>query len=238
MEDRLFREPVEKKFEFDERVAAVFDDMIERSVPFYRQNLELITEIVCRKLPRGGRLLDLGCSTGGLLIEIANRCGVSARLVGIDSASAMVARARKKAQAYGAGVDFVCADLMEHDLGQADIVVANYTLQFIRPVRRPKAVRRIYEALKEGGLFIFSEKILMHDKWLDKQMIDIYYDYKKRRGYSETEIARKREALENVLVPYTVSENISMVKEAGFSTVDTVFQWGNFATFAAHKKGE
>jgi len=235
VEDRLFETPIEKKFEFDDKVAAVFDDMIERSVPFYRHNQALIAEIVCCRLHPGSRLVDLGCSTGGLLLEVARRCDDGVVLAGVDNAAAMIERARKKAEAYGVSILFHCDDLTTWPIGEADIVIANYTLQFIRPLQRTKVVRRIYEALKPDGLFIFSEKVLMRNKWLDKAIIDIYHDFKKRQGYSETEIAQKRAALENVLVPYTIAENIAMLQEAGFSTIDTVFQWGNFATFVASK---
>ncbi len=100
---------------------------------------------------------------------------------------------------------------------------------------RTKAVQKIYDALQAGGLFICSEKILMQDSWLNKQIIDIYYDYKQRQGYSKSEIMRKREALENVLIPYTIEENRVMLETCGFKTIDTLFQWGNFATMAAFK---
>ncbi|WP_201353543.1 carboxy-S-adenosyl-L-methionine synthase CmoA [Hydrogenimonas urashimensis] len=238
MKDRLFEKPLEKQFEFDEEVAAVFDDMIERSVPFYRQNLDLIVTLLLRFLKPGMRVVDLGSSTGLLLIELARRCGVEVEFIGIDNAPAMVELARKKSRALEADVTFLCEDLMRYDFGGADVVVANYTLQFIRPAVRGKTVQKIYDALKEGGLFVCSEKVLMEDKWLNKQIIDIYYDYKKGQGYSETEIMRKREALENVLIPYTIEENRSMMKEAGFSAVDTLFQWGNFATMVARKRGK
>ncbi|WP_300366850.1 carboxy-S-adenosyl-L-methionine synthase CmoA [Hydrogenimonas sp.] len=237
MKDRLFEQPIEKQFEFDEQVAAVFDDMIERSVPFYRENLDLIVQLLLRRIKPGMRIVDLGSSTGLLMIELARRCRVDAEFIGIDNAPAMIELARKKAQALDAAVAFVCEDLMAYDFSGSDIVIANYTLQFIRPVVRNNVVKKIHDSLKPGGMFVCSEKVLMEDKWLNKQIIDIYYDYKKVQGYSETEIMRKREALENVLIPYTIAENRSMLKEAGFETVDTVFQWGNFVTMIAAKRG-
>ena len=91
------------------------------------------------------------------------------------------------------------------------------------------------KVLNEDGIFIFSEKVVFKDKKLDKDLIDIYYDYKKEQGYSEYEIAQKREALENVLIPFTIEENIQMCKEAGFRSVDTIFQWSNFVTFVSKK---
>jgi tRNA (cmo5U34)-methyltransferase len=65
--------------------------------------------------------------------------------------------------------------------------------------------------------------------------IDTYYSFKRRNGYSDNEIARKREALENVLVPYTISENLEMIRRNGFKIVDTFFQWYNFAGFLCLK---
>ena len=234
--DRLFAKPVEKKFEFDESVAAVFDDMIDRSVPFYRENLELIVRLLQMRLKPGMRVVDLGCSTGALLIETARRIGKEVTLTGIDNAPAMIEMARKKAAALECDVTFLCADLMEADFGPCDVVVANYTLQFIRPLVRQQAVKKIYDALEPGGIFICSEKVLMQNRWLDKAIIEIYHDYKKHKGYSETEIMRKREALENVLIPYTIEENRKMFLNAGFDRVDTVFQWANFVTFVVTKR--
>jgi len=233
MKDNIFEKPIEKQFEFDEQVAAVFDDMIERSVPFYRQNIELIIDLLLRRIRKGMRIVDL--ATGSMLIELARRCNKEVTFTGIDNAPAMVELARKKAQAFDVKVDFICEDIMKYDFSGADIILANYILQFIRPIIRTDAVQKIYDSLKPGGLFICSEKILMQNSWLNKQIIDIYYDYKQQQGYSKSEIMQKREALENVLIPYTIEENRLMFKSCGFKSIDTFFQWGNFVTIAAFK---
>jgi len=235
MKDNIFEKPIEKQFEFDEQVAAVFDDMIERSVPNYRQNIELIVDLLLRRIKRGMHVVDLGSSTGSMLIELARRCKEEVKFTGIDEALAMVELAQKKARAYEVEVDFVCEDIMKYDFSGADIILANYTLQFIRPIIRTDAVQKIYDSLKPCGLFICSEKVLMQNSWLNKQIIDIYYDYKQQQGYSKSEIMQKREALENVLIPYTIEENRLMLESCGFESVDTFFQWGNFVTMVAFK---
>jgi tRNA (cmo5U34)-methyltransferase len=127
------------------------------------------------------------------------------------------------------------ADMLEYCYQNEDVIVANYTLQFIRPMQRLELMKKLFSGLKDEGTFIFSEKVIFEDKVLDKQMIDIYYDYKKEQGYSEYEIAQKREALENVLIPFTIKENIQMCKDAGFTKIETVFQWANFVTFVVKK---
>ena len=233
--DRVFASPPQKKFEFDETVAAVFDDMLERSVPFYREVLDLTVRLILRRKDERLRILDLGCSTARLLLEL-HRAGARGELRGIDNSLAMIERARKKCAAFGAEeIVLALADILEVPIEGVDVVTANYTLQFIRPLQRPALVRSIYEGLNEGGEFYFSEKVLFDDSRLDKAMIEIYYDYKRKQGYSDYEIASKREALENVLIPFTVEENLRLCREAGFSRVDTVFQWANFVTFRAEK---
>ncbi len=235
MRDDIFSKPIDRQFRFDEQVAAVFDDMIERSVPFYRQNMELIVRLLLKRIKDGSRVVDLGSSTGSLLIETARRCRVEAEFIGIDNAPAMVELAQKKAEAFDCAVEFRCEDIMEAEFGGADIIVSNYTLQFIRPPVRSELVKKIASSLKDDGMFVCSEKVLMEDGWLNRQIIEIYHSYKREQGYSETEIMRKREALENVLVPYTLQENREMFLKGGFRRADTIFQWANFATFTAFK---
>ncbi len=234
--DCLFQKPPSKKFEFDETVAAVFDDMIDRSVPFYREVLDLIVSLVLARDRDGLRVLDLGTSTARLLLELRNSSKFTLRLRGLDNSKAMIERARKKCSAFGAHeIELIEGDLRSFPIEGEDVVVANWTLQFLRPLERPALVRRIYDGLEEGGEFYFSEKVVFEDRRLDKLMIDIYYEYKRRQGYSEYEISAKREALENVLIPFTIEENIRLCKDAGFSRIDTIFQWANFVTFRAQK---
>lgn len=233
--DTLFNNPPKQKFEFNETVASVFDDMLERSVPFYRESVRLIAEFVNKSVDEGDRIYDLGSSTGTTLLEIHRQSSRKLELIGIDNAESMISRAEHKAAAFGAEIAFHLADLSTFPLKNAQIVLSNYTLQFIRPPERAVIVKKIYDSLNFGGLFIFSEKVISEDKILDKQMIDSYYAYKRAQGYSEMEIMQKREALENVLVPYSEQENRSMMEEAGFVHVETLLRWVNFGTWIARK---
>ncbi|AKF26035.1 tRNA methyltransferase [Sulfurovum lithotrophicum] len=235
MKDKVFAKPIEKKFEFDQAVASVFDDMLSRSVPFYDEVRHLVISLILAEQKEDMRVLDLGVSTAKFLLDLHSRMDARMQLKGIDNSPAMLERAKQKCRAFGASIDLELADMMAYSYEEEDIIVANYTLQFIRPIQRIELVKRLYEGLNEDGIFIFSEKVVFEDKRLDKMMIDIYYDYKKAQGYSEYEIAQKREALENVLIPFTIEENIRMCREAGFKNINTVFQWANFVTFVAKR---
>ncbi len=232
--DKVFSTPISKQFEFDESVASVFDDMLNRSVPLYEQSISFITSFISKLYPNGGIITDLGCSTANTLLALFKQ-NKDHKLYGIDNSEAMLNRASQKVQAYGADITLICADILNAPLVKNDVIIANYMLQFIRPLQRSLLVKKIYENLNQNGVFIFSEKIIYEDKKIDKMMIDIYLEFKKSQGYSDFEISQKREALENILVPYTESENIKMIKDEGFKSVETIIKWGNFSTFLACK---
>ena len=234
-QDKVFSTPIEKKFEFDEAVASVFDDMLSRSVPFYDEVRKLIIALILSEQKEGLKVLDLGSSTAKFLLDLQSKLSCKMSLKGLDNSQAMLDRAAQKCHAFGAQIDLELADMLTYEYENEDIIVANYTLQFIRPMQRVELIKKLHTALNEEGLFIFSEKVVFKDTKLDKDLIDIYYEYKKEQGYSDYEIAQKREALENVLIPFTIEENIHMCKEAGFKSVDTIFQWSNFVTFVAKK---
>ena len=233
--DKVFTEKISKKFEFDEAVASVFDDMLSRSVPFYDEVRKLIISLILAEQKEGMKVLDLGSSTAKFLLDLHSKMDVKMQLKGLDNSQAMLDRAEQKCQAFGAKIELELADMLTYQYHQEDVIVANYTLQFIRPIQRIELIRKLYNSLNDDGVFIFSEKVVFKDKKLDKDLIDVYYEYKKEQGYSEYEIAQKREALENVLIPFTIEENIQMCKDAGFKNIDTVFQWANFVTFVAKK---
>ncbi|MBE3609954.1 carboxy-S-adenosyl-L-methionine synthase CmoA [Campylobacter californiensis] len=234
MRDEIFKEPIKKQFEFDASVASVFDDMIGRSVPFYDVSVKLISEILAKALPQNAKVIDLGCSTAtSLLALFAFRQDLL--LYGVDNSQAMLENAQKKAKAFGARINFKTDDILKCEISGFDAVILNYTLQFIRPIKRAEFISKIYDGLNENGIFVFSEKIIYEDKKFAKNIIEIYENYKAGQGYSRYEIAQKREALENVLIPYTEDENRQMVLNAGFKRIESVFKWGNFVSFIAFK---
>lgn len=234
MKDDIFKKPLEKQFEFDKSVASVFDDMVLRSIPFYDKNLKLIADIISLFARQEAKICDLGCSTANLLLALGEK-RKDFILSGVDNANAMLEIARNKSNAFGVGIEFFNANLDEFEFFDNDVFIANYTLQFIRPPKRQELVNKIYKHLNENGIFIISEKILYEDAKISKKMIELYETYKQEQGYSKIEISTKREALENVLIPYTENENITMLKNAGFKRVESIFKWVNFETFIAFK---
>lgn len=239
-EDRIFREPVEHAgdFRFDEHVAAVFDDMVSRSVPSYGEIQRMLVELAASFATAGSNIFDLGCSTGTTLAMLRRALPVDARLHGIDSSDEMLDRCREKLTALDLG-DSIELRREDLDVGvkieNASVVLLVLTLMFVRPRNREKLLAAIHSGLNENGCLLLVEKVLGGGPFLNRLFIEHYYAFKRRMGYSTLEIAQKREALENVLVPYRLQENRGLLLEAGFREVEVFFKWYNFAGLVAVK---
>ncbi len=209
--------------------------MLLRSVPFYAEQQRMVAELARGLWQPGTAIYDLGCSTATTLIGLARALPACERLVGYDNSLPMLEKARAKVAGHGleGRIELrsgdLNADLNALPTANAGLVLACWTMQFVRPARRDGLIAKVHDGLAEGGAFIMCEKVLTNSAVLDGNFIAYYHDYKRRQGYSELEISRKREALENVLVPYRLEENLDLLKRNGFETVETFFQWFNFA---------
>ncbi len=237
--DAVYAAPREQigEFRFDARVAGVFADMIGRSVPGYALTLQMIA-VATRAYARPGRVCyDLGCSLGASTLSIRHHAPAGSRVVGIDNSPAMVERCRAivAADPCPIPVDIRCADLLECEFDEAALVTMNFTLQFIPPAARQPLLGRIATALDPGGCLILSEKIAFDDPREQELLQTLHHDFKHMQGYSELEIAQKRAALENVLLPETLDTHRRRLAAAGFSRVTVWLQCLNFLSLLAQK---
>ena len=238
--DTLFtkRQRLITDFNFGKHTAAVFDDMLLRSVPFYVEMQRMMTEMAADFAVEGTNLYDLGCSTGTTFLTLDPYVAKGVRFVGVDSSREMLEKARAKLKRAGVKrpVQFIRADLNQGvQIENASVVIMNLTLQFIRPLYRHKLLRMIADGTRPEGCLLLVEKVLSKDSALNRFFIKYYYGFKERNGYTKTEIAQKREALENVLVPYRLEENIELLRSSGFNQCDAFFKWYNFSGLIAIK---
>jgi tRNA (cmo5U34)-methyltransferase len=238
--DKIFEGEIKKPsdFKFGATVANVFDDMVDRSVPFYGEIQCMIAELSANHAQQGTNVYDLGCSTGATMIGMHTTMPADIPFIGIDDSPEMLDKCRLKLEETGFNRPF---ELINADLNQgiaidnASVVVSCLTLQFVRPIYREKLVRSVYDGLIRRGVFIIVEKILAEENEFNRDFIKYYYRMKRRNHYSELEISQKREALENILIPYKLSENILLLRECGFSHAEIFFKWYNFAGLIAVK---
>jgi len=211
-----------------------FDEHAARSIPTYSLGHELIATLSDFFVRPGGRVYDIGCSTGALTALLAER-HPSATIIGLDAEPDMTAIARLRL-ARASGVEILDADATEHDYLPADLVVAYYTLQFVPVERRRALLARIAAALRPGGALIMFEKTLAATGRVQDALTQAYADYKLGRGYSPAEVAAKTVSLRGVLTPLTATENRAMLRRAGFGTVELVHRHLLFDGYLAIKE--
>jgi len=225
-------------FVFDEKVVAVFPDMINRSVPGYTTIIAMIGTLAAEYAQPDSRCYDLGCSLGAASLSMRRSItATGCEIIGIDNSPAMVAGCQEVFAAEDGQVPVTvqCEDILNSTIENASIVVMNFTLQFVQPEQRDALMQKIYTGLLPGGLLILSEKIRFEDAVLNDLFIEMHHRFKEQQGYSRLEISRKRAALEKVLIPETIGNHERRIQAAGFKSFDVWFQCFNFASMVAVK---
>ncbi len=227
-------------FRFDETVAEVFPDMLRRSIPGYAASLEAIGSLAARYVRPGTVCYDLGCSLGAATLAMRQGVRVTdCRIVAIDNAPAMVDRCKAviaaddETRGSDVPVTVTLGDIRESPITNASMVVLNYTLQFLDLADRDALLVRIAAGLVPGGVLVLSEKVIDEDSRMEELLVDLHHEHKRRNDYSALEISRKRAALENVLVPETVSAHFDRLLRTGFSHSAVWLRYFNFVSIVA-----
>jgi len=225
-------------FQFDEKVAGVFNDMIRRSVPGYGQIINTLGDFANTYVSPDSNIYDLGCSLGAATLSIRRRIdNRNCKIIAVDNSESMIQRCRENLTAYVSEtpVDLVCGDIRDIKIENASMVVLNFTMQFLAQKDRESLLRNIYKGLKPGGILVISEKLNFKDESIQSLLVDLHLDFKRANGYSELEISQKRSSLEHVMKPDTLTQHEVRLKKQGFKHFNVWFQCFNFASMIAIK---
>ena len=238
--DKVFSEPLGDigDFNFDDKVAEVFPDMIKRSVPGYESIIRHLGTFARLLVTDNSRVYDLGSSLGAASLSMRrNISATGVEIIAVDNSAAMVERCQKIFTAFESDIPVkVVHDSIENvDIINASMVVLNFTLQFIDKNNRAALLKKIADGLNPGGLLVLSEKIHFSNPVTQKLIEDMHLDFKRENGYSELEISQKREALQDILLPETFDEHRNRLLSAGFRSADIWYQQYNFASIVAMK---
>ena len=225
-------------FEFNDDVARVFPDMLKRSIPGYAASIQAIGTLATNHVQPGSRCYDLGCSLGAATLAMRrNIKAAGCRIIAVDNAPAMVSRCREllasDEQQSTTDVSVIEADIQDVEITRASMVVMNYTLQFLPLEQRETLIRKIAKGMIAGGILVLSEKVVNDDPEVEKTLQNLHLEFKRRNSYSDLEISRKRAALENVLVPESVSAHEQRLLDAGFRHVGVWLRYFNFVSMIA-----
>jgi len=238
--DRVFAKKKDRiePFAFNREVAAVFDDMLTRSVPLYGESTRRQAQMAVDFFQDKTRIYDLGCSHGNLGILILDEFKRRPfSMIGVDSSCPMIEKyqARLKQRDNSHQISLVCGLLEDMAIQNASVVLINLTLQFLDLGKRDRLIKNIYQGLLPGGVLLITEKIFHPSSSINDLELSFYRRFKRENGYSDLEISQKRDALEKVLIPEALGVHQQRLVDAGFSVFDTWLKWFNFASMIAIK---
>ncbi|MBG6241469.1 MAG: carboxy-S-adenosyl-L-methionine synthase CmoA [Candidatus Symbiopectobacterium sp. Dall1.0] len=238
--DTLFSVPIAHlgDWTFDERVAEVFPDMVQRSVPGYSNIISMIGMLAERFVKPDTQIYDLGCSLGAATLSMRRNIQTTGcNIIAVDNSPAMIERCRRHIDAFRAAtpVKVIEADIRDIVIENASLVVLNFTLQFLAPEERQTLLTRIYHGLNPGGALVLSEKFSFEDSKVGELLFNMHHYFKRANGYSELEISQKRNMLENVMLTDSVETHKSRLAHAGFQHSEVWFQCFNFGSLLALK---
>ena len=223
-------------FSFGGVTPKYFDKHVNKSVPLYELGQDLTCKLSSFFVNKNCNIYDLGCSTGTLIKKIDKYNSLnSMNIYGIDVEKNMIKVAKKKLKKTKNKIFLKCLDVNKVKFKKSDLIIAYYTIQFIRPKYRQTLINKIYKSLNWGGAFIFFEKVRAGDARFQDMMNQVYLEYKKDIGYNETHIYNKSLSLRGVLEPYTTKANIDFLKRAGFTDITSVMKFSCFEGFLAIK---
>ncbi|QCZ93649.1 carboxy-S-adenosyl-L-methionine synthase CmoA [Salinimonas iocasae] len=239
-QDTIFANPMDsvKDFKFDEAVADVFPDMIQRSVPGYQTIIHTIGELAARYVRSASHVYDLGCSLGAASLSVArSTADTPCDIFAIDSSPAMTERCERMVRSFSLPnpVNVQCQLAQDTKINNASMVIMNFTLQFIEPEHRLALLKQIYDGMNDGGVLVLSEKVSHPTVQGNELLIDLHHQFKRDNGYSELEVSQKRAALENVMLTDSFATHEQRLLDAGFSDVVMWYKCYNFMSLVAIK---
>jgi tRNA (cmo5U34)-methyltransferase len=229
--DRIFAEAEAEagSFEFNNEVADVFPDMLQRSIPGYAASIQAVGTLASRYAQPGSRCYDLGCSLGAATLAMRRNIAVpGCQIVAVDLAPAMISRCREVIAADDSDVD---VSIVEDDVRQIAIEQAS----MVSLEERDAMISKIFDGLIEGGIFVLSEKVVDEDEEVEALLVHMHHEFKRQNAYSDLEISRKRTALEKVLIPESIAAHRARLETAGFAHVGVWLRHFNFVSIIATK---
>jgi len=220
---------------FDEDIASNFVDHIQRSIPFYNELQDDVVKILNNVLTDNSIVIDIGGATGETISRInENMPQKCIKYFYIDNSSAMLKKAKDNLKDVNY-VTYFSSNIETLQLPKSDAIIMLYTMQFVPFAHRLPTLKKIYDSLKPGGILILSEKVSCKFKNVEMLFCDLLHNIKINNGFTESEIHHKQLQLQNVLMPLSTDEYLTMLQQIGFNEFDIFFKSNSFVGFIAFK---
>jgi tRNA (cmo5U34)-methyltransferase len=225
-------ESIKEHFESE---SADFDGVILRLIPYYHQMITALVDSIEFGFTDKFRVIDLGCGTGTVAKNIADRFP-NAEIVCLDISPKMIELAKYKLAGYK-NIEFVVADFYTTTFETSfDVVVSSLALHHIESdSKKHKFYTKIFNSLSPSGQFINADVVLATAEY--HQTINMYKWVEfMSKSVSMDEIQNKwLVAYKNEDRPSKLIDQLKWLEEIGFTTVDVFWKYYNFSVYGGKK---
>jgi tRNA (cmo5U34)-methyltransferase len=209
------------RWTFDAKVAAEFDIIAATQIPNYEKVIERCIELAHAFFPQNATatIIDVGSARGRTVTRLFD-AGFT-QTIGVEASADMLAVSAHPDK-------IILSDCFPMDKAPFDMVLANWTLHFIHA--REQYIRDIYKGLKNGGVFILSERMQGTPETYQR-----YLDFKRKNGVSEEAIKAKEAALLGVLEPLPLQWYLQTLHAIGFTDIEVIDAAWCFNTILCRK---
>lgn len=199
--------------------------------------MELIARSAAMLNPDAKRIMDLGCGGGNYAVKVTSFLPeVDCSL--IDMSANMLEKAQERvAENISGTVTVIQGDYREIQLGENtfDVITAGTTLHHLREDQEWELVfAKIYKALKSGGTFWINDIVISETEEISRMMMEGWIGSMKKH-HDDAEIQMYLNRYESEDTPRTLSYQLELMKNVGFSKTIVLHKHFNFAAFGAIK---
>lgn len=207
----------------DPYVVKNFQRIAYDNIPGYMQVINRSLSIADRFLEKSDHIVEVGCARGHTLKQYV-KAGYT-RLSALDNCPEMLEACKLECPEVSF---FKLSDEFLH--ATMKYVLANWTLHFIPEAKRLNYLFDIYDRLEPGGKLFLTEKVTC-----SPFLHDLYLDFKRGNGMTESEIADKTDSIRGVLTTWTAEKYLTTLQATGFKHVDILESHLPMVTFLCHK---
>jgi len=190
-----------KDFKFSgEMIGNNFNSHVREQLPFYEMLTNAVTMIVRNYLPENGLVYDIGASTGNITANIKDfAISRNAKVESIERSEEM----SKTWNGYGV---IHTANAKDFDYQKFDVCICFLVLMFLSIEERKELLIKLKSQLKQGGIIIIVDKLLVDGGYFGTVMRRLTLDWKLKNGATPEQIITKELSLSGVQRPMTEQE--------------------------------
>jgi tRNA (cmo5U34)-methyltransferase len=218
-----------------EEEAKGYDELILKLIPNYNEMIKSLIASIPFENSIPIKVLDIGCGTGNITFEVKKRYP-HAHVTCIDLAENMIEIAQFKLSKYD-DIEYHVTDLRDFQFdNDYDLIISSLALHHLQTDGEKIAIyRKIYDALKDGGVFYNADTVMASNEYLEKISIEYW------KAFMLETISIKE--IEEIWLPKYYEEDypaplishVDWLRQVGFKDVDITWKYVMGAVFGGVK---